>query len=39
MGKIDHSQLGKMLIHEHLRIRSESVFIQFPHLYKEEKEL
>ncbi|MBO1003245.1 phosphotriesterase family protein [Pseudogracilibacillus auburnensis] len=37
-GRIDSSDLGCTLVHEHLRIRSESVFTQFPHLYDEEKE-
>jgi phosphotriesterase-related protein len=37
-GKLDTSELGLTLIHEHMRVRSESVFVQFPHLYDEEKE-
>lgn len=37
-GKVDTSQLGMTLIHEHMRVRSESVFVQFPHLYDEDKE-
>ncbi|MCM3691080.1 phosphotriesterase family protein [Neobacillus niacini] len=38
-GVIDSSELGLTLIHEHLVIRSESVYVQFPHLYNEEIEL
>jgi phosphotriesterase-related protein len=38
-GKVDSTELGLTLIHEHMRVRSESVFVQFPHLYDEEKEL
>ncbi len=37
-GPIEVSELGVTLIHEHMRIRSESVHAQFPHLYDEEKE-
>jgi phosphotriesterase-related protein len=37
-GKLDTSELGCTLIHEHMRVRSESVYMQFPHLYDEEKE-
>jgi phosphotriesterase-related protein len=37
-GKVDSSNLGCTLIHEHMRVRSESVVAQFPHLYDEEKE-
>ena len=37
-GQVDSSELGLTLIHEHMRVRSESVFVQFPHLYDEEKE-
>jgi phosphotriesterase-related protein len=37
-GQIDSSELGNTLIHEHLRIFSESVFVQFPHLYDDEKD-
>ena len=37
-GPIDSKQLGLTLIHEHMRVRSEAVFVQFPHLYDEEKE-
>lgn len=37
-GPIQSSELGLTLIHEHMRVRSESVFLQFPHLYDEEKE-
>lgn len=38
VGPMDSSLLGYTLIHEHLRVRSESVWVQFPHLYDEEKE-
>lgn len=38
-GQIDSSELGCTLIHEHLRVRSDAVFTQFPHLYNEEAEL
>ncbi|WP_163180286.1 phosphotriesterase family protein [Bacillus mesophilus] len=37
-GKVDAASLGCTLIHEHMRVRSESVVAQFPHLYDEEKE-
>jgi phosphotriesterase-related protein len=37
-GPIDSLQLGNTLIHEHLRIRSESVSFQFPHLYDDESD-
>ncbi|KKK36720.1 aryldialkylphosphatase [Mesobacillus campisalis] len=37
-GPIETSELGVTLIHEHMRVRSEAVFVQFPHLYDEEKE-
>lgn len=37
-GPIEVEKLGKTLIHEHLRTRSESVAVQFPHLYDSEKE-
>ncbi|MBS4215257.1 phosphotriesterase family protein [Neobacillus rhizophilus] len=37
-GQVESSELGLTLIHEHMRIRSDSVFVQFPHLYDEEKE-
>ncbi|XJZ28652.1 phosphotriesterase [Bacillota bacterium Lsc_1132] len=37
-GPVDSSKLGLTLIHEHMRVRSESVFVQFPHLHDEEKE-
>lgn len=37
-GKVDSTNLGLTLIHEHMRVRSESVVAQFPHLYDEEKE-
>ncbi|WP_077211737.1 phosphotriesterase family protein [Bacillus dakarensis] len=37
-GKIDSSELGCTLIHEHLRSRSEEVAVQFPRLYDEEFE-
>jgi phosphotriesterase-related protein len=35
-GQVESSQLGCTLIHEHLRVRSESVAVQFPHLYDDE---
>jgi len=38
-GAINSSKLGRTLIHEHLRVRSEAVAAQFPHLYNEETEL
>ncbi len=38
-GELKATQLGCTLVHEHLRIRSESVSFQFPHLYNEEEEL
>lgn len=37
-GLVNSKELGLTLIHEHMRIRSESVWVQFPHLYDEEKE-
>lgn len=37
-GQVDSSELGCTLVHEHLRVRSESVAVQFPHLYDEEVE-
>lgn len=37
-GPVESSQLGRTLIHEHLRTRSEEVAFQFPHLYDEEYE-
>ncbi|MDN3016104.1 phosphotriesterase-related protein [Paenibacillus sp. BSR1-1] len=37
-GQVDSSELGVTLVHEHMRVRSESVYVQFPHLYDEEKE-
>lgn len=37
-GQIQSSELGYTLIHEHLRVRSESVAVQFPHLFDEEYE-
>ncbi len=37
-GPVDDSELGLTLIHEHLRVRSESVSFQFPHLYDEANE-
>ncbi|MDD1511940.1 hypothetical protein [Priestia megaterium] len=32
-GPVNASELGLTLIHEHMRVRSESVHAQFPHLY------
>ncbi|MGG1679979.1 phosphotriesterase [Neobacillus sp. NRS-1170] len=37
-GQVDSSELGVTLVHEHMRVRSESVYVQFPHLYDEDKE-
>ncbi|PWA08767.1 phosphotriesterase [Pueribacillus theae] len=37
-GKIESSDLGRTLIHEHLRTSSEGPRFQFPHLYDEEHE-
>ncbi|HEY7630864.1 MAG TPA: hypothetical protein VH817_09195 [Thermoleophilaceae bacterium] len=37
-GPVDDGDLGLTLIHEHMRVRSESVSFQFPHLYDEEHE-
>lgn len=37
-GDIQLNDLGKTLIHEHMRVRSEEVFANFPHLYDEIKE-
>jgi phosphotriesterase-related protein len=37
-GKIDISELGYTLVHEHMRVCSESIRAQFPHLYNEEDE-
>jgi phosphotriesterase-related protein len=37
-GQVNILELGCTLIHEHLRSRSESVAIQFPHLYDENEE-
>lgn len=37
-GEITTTDLGLTLIHEHLRVRSESVAFQFPHLFDEEQE-
>ncbi|MFP7732082.1 hypothetical protein ACLHDF_01410 [Priestia aryabhattai] len=38
-GPVHTSELGLTLIHEHMRVRSESVYAQFPHLYDEEQEV
>ncbi|MBE3556934.1 MAG: phosphotriesterase [Firmicutes bacterium] len=38
-GSIDVSSLGKTLVHEHLRVRSEEIVRQFPQLYDEGHEL
>ncbi|MFP3123783.1 phosphotriesterase [Ectobacillus funiculus] len=35
-GKVDSTQLGCTLVHEHLLVRSDSVAVQFPHLYDDE---
>ena len=37
-GPVDDGELGLTLIHEHMRVRSEAVAFQFPHLYDEERE-
>jgi phosphotriesterase-related protein len=37
-GPVEADQLGLTLIHEHLRVRSETIAFQFPHLYDEEAE-
>ncbi|MFM1653798.1 phosphotriesterase [Brevibacillus sp. B_LB10_24] len=37
-GPIEVNQLGKTLIHEHLRTRAEEVAVQFPHLYDAQEE-
>jgi phosphotriesterase-related protein len=34
-GPVDDADLGLTLIHEHMRVRSEAVSFQFPHLYDE----
>jgi phosphotriesterase-related protein len=38
-GPLDTADLGFTLIHEHLRVRSEAVAAQWPHLYDEAHEL
>jgi phosphotriesterase-related protein len=37
-GPVGDGELGLTLIHEHLRVRSEAVSFQFPHLYDEADE-
>lgn len=37
-GPVDDGDLGLTLIHEHMRVRSEAVSFQFPHLYDEQRE-
>lgn len=37
LGKVKVEDLGCTLVHEHLLLRSETVAIQFPHLYDEEE--
>lgn len=37
-GALDTTALGFTLIHEHLRVRSDAVAAQWPHLYDEERE-
>lgn len=37
-GQIDSTELGRTLVHEHLRVRCDTVACQFPHLYDEENE-
>ncbi|MCY9025782.1 hypothetical protein MOF32_23085 [Priestia megaterium] len=38
-GPVNASELGLTLIHEHMRVRSESVHAQFPHLYDKKQEI
>ncbi|HEY7835118.1 MAG TPA: hypothetical protein VIG30_16195, partial [Ktedonobacterales bacterium] len=38
-GTVDTADLGFTLIHEHLRVRSEAVAAQWPHLYDDAREL
>lgn len=38
LGKLDTLELGCTFVHEHLRVRSESIYVQFPHIYDEEEE-
>ena len=38
-GPIDTSAMGFTLIHEHLRVLSDAVVMQWPHLYDEKQEL
>jgi phosphotriesterase-related protein len=37
-GPVDDGDLGLTLIHEHMRVRSEAMAVQFPHLYDERRE-
>jgi phosphotriesterase-related protein len=37
-GPVDAGELGLTLVHEHMRISSESVRVQYPHLYDERVE-
>jgi phosphotriesterase-related protein len=37
-GPVDDGRLGLTLVHEHMRVRSEAVAVQFPHLYDEAHE-
>ncbi|MBM7599471.1 phosphotriesterase-related protein [Virgibacillus halotolerans] len=36
-GKVDSSKLGTTLVHEHLKVRSEAISMQFPHLYGDDE--
>ena len=37
-GPVEADQLGRILVHEHVRVRAESVAFQFPHLADEEED-
>lgn len=37
LGPVPASELGRTLVHEHLRTRHETVSTQFPHLYDDER--
>lgn len=36
-GEVDSSNLGITLVHEHLKVRSETISMQFPHLYNDDE--
>lgn len=38
-GPVESDQLGRVLIHEHVRVRDEAMVAQFPHVYDEASEL